>query len=75
VKIDEEGKKLHFIDQGIGMTSAEVEKYINQLFSVLKNFRKYKDSDKDSAKDSGIIGHFGLGFILPLWCFNSRDYY
>jgi molecular chaperone HtpG len=50
------------------MTSAEVEKYINQLaFSVLKNFRKYKDSDKDSAKDSGIIGHFGLGFILPLW--------
>jgi molecular chaperone HtpG len=28
---------------------------------VLKNFRKYKDSDKDSAKDSGII-HFGLGF-------------
>jgi molecular chaperone HtpG len=31
------------------------------LFPVLKNFRKYKDSDKDSAKDSGIIGH--LGFI------------
>jgi molecular chaperone HtpG len=47
------------------MTSAEVEKYINQLaFPVLKNFRK-NDSDKDSAKDSGIIGHFGLGFILP----------
>jgi hypothetical protein len=30
-------------------------------FLVLKNFRKY-NSDKDSAKDSGIIGHFGLGF-------------
>jgi molecular chaperone HtpG len=38
----------------------------NQLFSGKKNFRKYKDSDKDSAKDSGIIGHFGLGFILPM---------
>jgi molecular chaperone HtpG len=64
VKIDKEGKKLHFIDQGIGMTSAEVEKYINQLaFSGAEEFlEKYKDSDKDSAKDSGIIGHFGLGF-------------
>jgi molecular chaperone HtpG len=38
VKIDEEGKKLHFIDQGIGMTSAEVEKYINQLFSGAEEF-------------------------------------
>jgi molecular chaperone HtpG len=64
VKIDKEGKKLHFIDQGIGMTSAEVEKYINQLaFSGAEEFlEKYKDSEKDSAKDSGIIGHFGLGF-------------
>jgi molecular chaperone HtpG len=64
VKIDKEGKKLHFIDQGIGMTAAEVEKYINQLaFSGAEEFlEKYKDSEKDSAKDSGIIGHFGLGF-------------
>jgi molecular chaperone HtpG len=60
VKIDKEGKKLHIIDQGIGMTAAEVEKYINQLaFSGAEEFlEKYKDS----AKDSGIIGHFGLGF-------------
>ncbi len=60
VKIDKEGKKLHIIDQGIGMTSAEVEKYINQLaFSGAEEFlEKYKDT----AKDSGIIGHFGLGF-------------
>ncbi|TDE04625.1 molecular chaperone HtpG [Flavobacterium hiemivividum] len=60
VKIDKEGKKLHLIDQGIGMTAAEVEKYINQLaFSGAEEFlEKYKDS----AKDSGIIGHFGLGF-------------
>ena len=60
VKIDKEGKKLHIIDQGIGMTAEEVEKYINQIaFSGAEEFlEKYKDS----AKDSGIIGHFGLGF-------------
>lgn len=60
VKIDKEGKKIHIIDQGIGMTGEEVEKYINQVaFSGAEEFlEKYKDS----AKDSGIIGHFGLGF-------------
>jgi len=60
VKIDKEGKKLHIIDQGLGMTADEVEKYINQVaFSGAEEFlEKYKDS----AKDAGIIGHFGLGF-------------
>ena len=60
VKIDKEGKKLHVIDQGIGMSAEEVEKYINQIaFSGAEEFlEKYKDS----AKDSGVIGHFGLGF-------------
>lgn len=60
VKIDKEGKKLHIIDQGLGMTLEEVEKYINQIaFSGAEEFlEKYKDT----AKDSGVIGHFGLGF-------------
>lgn len=60
VKIDKEQKTLRIIDQGIGMTGEEVEKYINQVaFSGAEEFlEKYKDS----AKDSGIIGHFGLGF-------------
>lgn len=60
VKIDKDNKKLHIIDQGLGMTKEEVEKYINQVaFSGAEEFlEKYKDS----AKDSGIIGHFGLGF-------------
>lgn len=60
VKIDKEGKKIHIIDQGLGMTADEVEKYINQIaFSGAEEFlEKYKDS----AKDSGVIGHFGLGF-------------
>ncbi len=60
IKIDKDKKQLHIIDQGIGMTAEEVEKYINQVaFSGAEEFlEKYKDS----AKDSGIIGHFGLGF-------------
>ena len=60
VKADKEGKKLHIIDQGLGMTEEEVKKYINEVaFSGAEEFlNKYEDS----AKDSGIIGHFGLGF-------------
>ncbi|MBC7525726.1 MAG: molecular chaperone HtpG [Flavobacterium sp.] len=60
IKIDKEGKKLHIIDQGIGMTFEEVEKYINQV--AFSGAEEFLDKYKDSAKDSGIIGHFGLGF-------------
>ncbi|MDK7375697.1 MULTISPECIES: molecular chaperone HtpG [Weeksella] len=57
VKINKEDKTLHIIDQGIGMTADEVEKYINQVaFSGAEEFiNQHKDAD-------GIIGHFGLGF-------------
>ncbi|MGX7668146.1 molecular chaperone HtpG [Flavobacterium pedocola] len=60
IKIDKDSKKIHITDQGLGMTAEEVEKYINQIaFSGAEEFlEKYKDS----AKDSGVIGHFGLGF-------------
>jgi molecular chaperone HtpG len=60
IKIDKEAKTLHIIDQGLGMTEDEVQKYINEIaFSGAEEFlEKYKDT----AKDSGIIGHFGLGF-------------
>jgi len=60
VKIDKDNKKIHIIDQGVGMTADEVNKYINEVaFSGAEEFlEKYKDN----AKDSGIIGHFGLGF-------------
>ncbi len=60
VKINKENKTLHIIDQGIGMSAEEVEKYINQIaFSGAEEFlEKYKDT----AKDVGVIGHFGLGF-------------
>lgn len=60
VKVDKEGKKLHIIDQGLGMTEEEVKKYINEVaFSGAEEFLNKYD---DAAKDAGIIGHFGLGF-------------
>ena len=60
VRIDDKGKKIHIIDQGLGMTAEEVEKYINQV--AFSGAEEFLDKYKDSAKDSGIIGHFGLGF-------------
>ena len=60
IKIDSKKKTLHVIDQGVGMSMDEVNKYINEVaFSGAEEFlEKYKDT----AQDSGIIGHFGLGF-------------
>lgn len=58
IELDEQEKVLKIIDNGIGMTSEEVDKYINQIaFSSAGEFlEKYKD------QLSSIIGHFGLGF-------------
>ena len=58
IELDETAKTLKIIDNGIGMTSEEVDKYINQIaFSSAGEFlEKYKD------QLSSIIGHFGLGF-------------
>ena len=55
-----EAKTLAFTDNGLGMTDAEVEEYINQIaFSGATDFiEKYKDKTNDDQ----IIGHFGLGF-------------
>lgn len=60
VKVDSKKKQLHIIDQGIGMTIEEVEKYINEV--AFSGAEEFLEQYKDSAKDSGIIGHFGLGF-------------
>ena len=58
IELDESAKTLKVIDNGIGMTSEEVDKYINQIaFSSAGEFlEKYKD------QIGSIIGHFGLGF-------------
>ena len=60
IKVDTENKTLHIIDQGIGMSAEEVEKYINQV--AFSGAEEFLEQYKDSAADSGIIGHFGLGF-------------
>ena len=60
VKVDKKGKKIHIIDQGIGMTEEEVKKYINEV--AFSGAEEFLDKYKDAAKESGIIGHFGLGF-------------
>ena len=56
IELDEKAKTLRIIDNGIGMTDEEIDKYINQIaFSSAGEFlQKYKDQN--------IIGHFGLGF-------------
>ena len=58
IELDEKEKTLKIIDNGIGMTEEEVDKYINQIaFSSAGEFlEKYKD------QIGSIIGHFGLGF-------------
>ena len=58
IELDEAAKTLKIIDNGIGMTAEEVDKYINQIaFSSAGEFlEKYKE------QLSSIIGHFGLGF-------------
>ncbi len=60
VVVNPETKTLAFTDNGLGMTDAEVEEYINQIaFSGATDFiEKYKDKTNDDQ----IIGHFGLGF-------------
>ena len=47
------------------MNEEEIKKYINQV--AFSGAEEFLDKYKDSAKDSGIIGHFGLGFYSALW--------
>ncbi|MBR2616127.1 MAG: molecular chaperone HtpG [Clostridia bacterium] len=61
VVLDPELRQIIIRDNGIGMTSEEIERYINRiaLSGALEFIEKYEGED---AADSGIIGHFGLGF-------------
>ena len=60
IKVNKDKRTLHVIDQGLGMTKEEVGKYINEV--AFSGAEEFINQYKDSAKDSGIIGHFGLGF-------------
>ena len=71
VMIDKDAKKLRITDQGIGMTSEEVKKYINEV--AFSGAEEFLDKYKDSAKDAGIIGHFGLGFYSAFMVANKVE--
>lgn len=62
VVCDTKNKIIQVIDNGIGMTSDEIKKYINQIaFSGAADFlSKYGEKQTDDGNE--IIGHFGLGF-------------
>ncbi len=60
VKVDKDNNQIRIADQGIGMTAEEVKKYINEV--AFSGAEEFLDKYKDAGKDSGIIGHFGLGF-------------
>jgi len=60
IKVNKKDKTFHIIDNGVGMTAEEVKKYINDIaFSGAEEFLEKYKNEKD---DTGIIGHFGLGF-------------
>jgi molecular chaperone HtpG len=71
VKVDKKKKTITVTDQGVGMTSEEVEKYINQIaFSSANDFlEKYKN------QENAIIGHFGLGFYSSFMVSDKVEIY
>lgn len=68
---NKEEKTLRIIDQGIGMTEEEVEKYINQI--AFSGAEEFIDQYKDKVEDAGIIGHFGLGFYSAFMVADKVD--
>ena len=60
ISIDKDNKTLTIKDQGLGMTADEVEKYINQI--AFSGAEEFLDKYKDDKNETGVIGHFGLGF-------------
>ena len=70
--IDKNAKTLTVSDNGLGMTSDEVENYITKIaFSGATDFiEKYKDK---GGEDAGIIGHFGLGFYSAFMVSNRVE--
>lgn len=71
IKCDKDAKTITIMDNGIGMTEEEVDKYINQIaFSGAEEFlAKYNEKDEKSQ----IIGHFGLGFYSAYMVADSVD--
>ena len=60
VIVNPEEKTLKFIDNGLGMTVEEVEKYITQI--AFSGATQFLEKYKDKTTEDEMIGHFGLGF-------------
>ncbi|MDE6209643.1 MAG: molecular chaperone HtpG [Lachnospiraceae bacterium] len=60
VLVNDKEKTLTFIDNGLGMTSEEVNEYINQI--AFSGAEAFLNQYKDKTNEDQIIGHFGLGF-------------
>lgn len=60
ISLDEKAKTITVSDKGIGMTSEEIEKYINQI--AFSSAEEWIDKAKAAGEKNSIIGHFGLGF-------------
>ncbi len=71
VILDKELSQMRIVDNGIGMTAEEIDRYINQiaLSGALEFIEKYEGEDTSS----GIIGHFGLGFYSAFMVAKTVD--
>lgn len=73
VILDKDEETITVIDNGIGMTEEELKKYLCQiaLSGALEFVEKYENAD--TAAESGIIGHFGLGFYSSFMVSTTVD--
>lgn len=78
VTVDKEHGTITFSDNGVGMTSGEIDRYINQVaFSGAQEF--IDKLQQSGASADSIIGHFGLGFYSAFMVsdkvvINSKSY-
>ncbi len=71
VSVDKEAKTITVSDMGIGMTSEEIDKFINQI--AFSSAEEFLDKYKDQA--NAIIGHFGLGFYSAFMVSSKVEIY
>ncbi len=71
VRINEEEKTLTVSDNGIGMTSEEVEKYLCNI--ALSGAADFIEQYEKGDNAGGIIGHFGLGFYSAFMVADTVD--